>query len=82
MTTTADRLTPQQVALLRDVHAGDVVQGPDDYGYVWAWRINPPFTPRKVDFSMRRLQQRGYVDLVEMRWRLTKAGKTAIGATP
>ena len=74
--------TPTQIALLRDVHAGDVVQGPDDFGIVWAWRINPPFKPRKVDFSMRCLRRRGLVDLVEMRWQLTMAGHRAIGAKP
>jgi len=72
------RLTYQQRALLHDVNAGDVVQGPDEYGYVWAWRIQPPFKPRKVDFSMQLLRRRGLVDLVEMKWCLTQAGRDAL----
>ncbi len=76
------RLTSQQRALLRDVHAGDVVQGPDEYGYIWSWRINPPFKPRKVSFSMLRLRERGFVELVEMKWRLTEAGRNALTWPP
>lgn len=76
------RLTSTQVALLRDVHAEDVVQGPDEYGYVWAWRINPPFKPKKVEFSMRRLQNRGFVHLHGTKWSLTDAGLLAIGGRP
>jgi len=71
-------LTPTQRATLFAVLAGDIVQGPDEHGTVWAWRIDPPFEPRRVEHSIRRLQHRGLVDLVEARWKVTVAGRRAL----
>jgi len=78
--TQKQRLTPQQVALLWDVYSGDVVQAGDDHGWIWAWRVQPLFKPRKVDHSMRRLTQRELT--AHQNWRLTPAGLAVIGARP
>lgn len=72
--------TKTRVALLRDVLAGDVVEGPDEHGTIWTWLIDPPYAPRKVSSRIRELRAAGWVEQVGIEWYLTAAGIAVLDA--
>lgn len=72
-------LTPTRRAFLLAVHAGNVVDGPDDDGTIHAWEIDPPYKPRKVNALVNSAMAAGWVAEYGHTYRLTPAGEALIG---
>lgn len=68
--------TKTRLALLRDVDAGNVLDGiTDDH----VWLVDNPEPPRKVCARMREMEAAGWVEQGEPFWRLTDAGREVLG---
>lgn len=72
--------TKTRRALLLAVDAGDVVDGPDEYGTIHTWLIDPPYAPRKVNNRVGDALYAGWVRQDGVTWVLTDAGRAVLAA--
>lgn len=72
--------TPTRLALLRDVAAGNVLDGvtPETDGHTWL--VVAPFVPLKVCARIQEMDAAGWVERGEPFWRITEAGTVVLAA--
>lgn len=71
--------TKTRLELLRAIHAGDVVDGPDDRGGIHTWWIDPPYAPRKVNARTDEIRAAGWAESEGCVWVLTERGHAILG---